>query len=195
MNIGIDIDDTITNTTDTAIVYAKEYVKEILKREISIDASKIKDNDYVKDMFGFSEEENLEFWSTYYENILYNVTPKENVATVINKLKKEGNKIVIITARWSDETRDATKMSEKWLKANNILYDEIIVEAKNKGKIAAEKEIDLFIDDSIRNCESVMNEGIETYLFTSKYNKNSNAKDELKRIYSWDEVYEMISSK
>lgn len=195
MNIGIDIDDTITNTTDTAIVYAKEYVKEVLKREISIDESKIKDNDYVKDMFGLSEEENIEFWSTYYEKILYNVTPKENVSNVINKLKQEGNKIVIITARWSDETRDATKISEKWLNANNILYDEIIVNAQNKGKVATEKEIDIFIDDSIRNCESVINEGIETYLFTSKFNKNSNLKPELKRIYSWNEVYEMISNK
>ena len=81
MNIGIDIDDTISNTFESATYYAEKYVTEILKREPVKDISKVKDHYYVRDMFGLTDEEDDRFWEEYYERIIENVEPKPSSVT------------------------------------------------------------------------------------------------------------------
>ena len=115
MNIGIDIDDTISNTFESAKNYAEEYIKNELKKEPVMDISKVKDHYYIRDMFGLTTEESDYFWKKYYNKIIENVKPKASSVEMINKLREDGNKIIIITARWSDEENDAFKISEIWL--------------------------------------------------------------------------------
>ena len=50
-------------------------------------------------------------------------TPKEGVREALEKLKNEGNKIIIYSARtWAEY-----EMTESWLKRNKIPYDQLVL--------------------------------------------------------------------
>lgn len=189
MNIGIDIDDTISDTFESAIIYAKEYIKNELKREPVVDMTKVRDHYYIRDMFGLSYDEAEDFWTKYYTKIINNVKPKKLSVEIINKLKEEGNNIIIITARWNGEEIDAFEISENWLKKYNLNFNKMYVGIENKAEIAVKENIDLFIDDSIRNCEEVSDVGIKSYLFNAETNKHINQDNNIDRVYSWEEIY------
>ena len=62
MNIGIDIDDTISETYETFFTYAQKYILEDLKRNIDIsDSGKIEHSYHYADMTKLSQEENTQF--------------------------------------------------------------------------------------------------------------------------------------
>ena len=64
MNIGIDIDDTISETFETLLPYAQKFTIEQLGREAKIDFNKKCVNHYyVEEMFNWSREESVEFSS------------------------------------------------------------------------------------------------------------------------------------
>ena len=55
-----------------------------------------------------------------------------------------------------------------------------------------ENNINLFIDDSINHCTKVSKADIEVLLFSCKSNKHFN---DLKKVYSWKEIYNYINEK
>ena len=66
-------------------------------------------------------------------------------------------------------------------------FDELIIDADDKAKICRSKKIDIFIDDSYKNCIQVANEGIKTYLMTTELNKNIDSGN-IQRVYSWRDI-------
>ena len=194
MNIGIDIDDTISNTFESATYYAEKYVREVLKREPVKNMANVKDHYYIRDMFDLTDEEATNFWKEYYERIVENVKPKTSSVEMINKLKEDGNRIVIITARWSDDEIDAFKISEEWFKKYGIKYDKLYVGIERKDGTALNENIDLFIDDSINQCRIVTNAGIRSYLFDSETNRHICPDKEIERVLSWNEIYNKIKA-
>ena len=191
MNIGIDIDDTISNTFETFLPYLEKFVCQDLNRKLDLNLSSRIDYYNIVEKYGLSEEEARVFWTKYYVLMLENVKPKENAVEIINKIKENGNKIVLITARIDDEIVDARAITEKWLEENKINYDKLIINSHNKLEIAKQEKIDIFIDDSIRNCEMVSSGNIKTYMIVTKnneYYENEN----MEKVTSWDEFYEKI---
>ena len=59
---------------------------------------------------------------------------------------------------------------------NLIYYDKLIVNARDKGQACIENNIDLLIDDSISNCSSVYNCGIEAIMISNEKNSNNEIK-------------------
>lgn len=192
MNIGIDIDDTIAKTHETALPYAKDFIKNTLNKNVEIDYSKVIDHNYIRDAFGITDEEAERFWKEKYYVVLENIKPIEDSISIIKKLKEDGNNIIFITARWDEKEGSAYKVSKNWLEKYEIPYDKIIVGIDKKAPIALEEKIDVFIDDSIRNCVEVENVGIKSYLMTSSINKNNSSRN-VERVYSWKEVYKKIN--
>lgn len=191
MNIGIDIDDTISNTFETFLPYIKKYVEQELNRKLDLNLSSKTDYYNIIEKYDLSRKEAKLFWMQYYIPMLENVIPKQSAVEIINKIKNKGNKIILITARIDDEIVDARAITEKWLKENKISYDKLIINSHNKLEIAQRENIDIFIDDSIRNCEMVSSGSIKTYMMTTennKYYENNN----IVKVNSWDEFYENI---
>ena len=191
MNIGIDIDDTICNTYEIFLPYLKKYMEEELGREYYFDLNDKSDYYKLVKRFGITEDEDSKFWEKYFPCIIEDVVPKSNSVEVIKKIKEEGNKIFLITARYAVEGYDVEGKTREWLEKNNILYDKLIINSHNKLEIAERENIDIFIDDSIRNCSMLLEGNIKTYMYTTEYNeffKN----EKLNRVYSWNEFYEMI---
>ena len=191
MNFGIDIDDTISNTFDTFLPLMKKFVENDLNKKLDLNlTNKIDYYDLVK-KYNLSNEEAQKFWEDYYITILENVVPKKSSVEVINKIKENGNKVILITARVDDERVNVRAITEKWLDRNNIKYDKLIINSQNKLEIAENENIDIFLDDSIRNCEMVSSGEIKTYMFLSvnnEYYENEN----IVKIKTWDEFYENI---
>jgi len=194
MNIGIDIDDTISETFETLIPYAQKYTIEDLKRKSNIDLrGDLSNHFYIVYINRWNEQEAIAFLEKYYAEILRQVNIKKFAADIIKKLRKEGHKIYLITARWDMKKDSVEEITRTWLKENNVEYDELIINASDKLKIAKEKEIDVFVDDSFNNCKSIADgTSAKVFLMNTKMNENLN-NENIKRVYSWPEVYSLIN--
>ena len=194
MNIGIDIDDTISETFETLLPYSQKYTIEDLKREskIFID-NNCTNHFYILNTNGWNEKEAVEFWKKYYAEILRKVNIKKFASQVINKLRQEGHKIYLITARWDMDKDNVEEITKQWLKDNKVEYDGLFLNANDKLTIAKENNIDLFIDDSFNNCKTIAdNSNIKVYIMNSIV--NGNIQDEnIKKVFSWPEIYDLIN--
>lgn len=190
MVIGLDIDDTITDTLSVMFAYAQKFTIEDLGREIEIEQipSNILDVDYVQNLHNWNREDELKFFRKYFKNMIQETTPFFFAKEIISKLRAEGHKIVLITARFDEVVEDGfldiTEATTAWLRKHEIEYDKLIVNAQNKGEVAEDNDVDVFVDDSLKNCISVANKGIKTFIMDNRCNTNSNAKG-ITRVYSW----------
>ena len=85
MNIGIDIDDTISNTFETFFPYMKKFVEKDLNRTLDLNLNSKTDYYNVVEKYGISENEARIFWVKYYVSILESVEPKKSSVEVIKK--------------------------------------------------------------------------------------------------------------
>ncbi|MGN1298867.1 MAG: HAD hydrolase-like protein [Candidatus Scatovivens sp.] len=193
MNIGIDIDDTISSTFEETYPRAKEYLKNVLGREVIEDYSKAIDFNYIENILKITPEEMEGFWRANLADLLKKVKPKQSAIETINRLKQEGHKIIIITARWNKDYCDSEEISKEWLKKYNISYDKIYTGAESKKEIAINEKLDLFIDDSIKNCREISNSNIKCFLFASKVNIYNKECENFEIVNSWDEIYKKIN--
>lgn len=187
MRIGIDLDDTITKTDEILFKYAKIYNKE---EKILFNINREEWN--LTKAFGWNEENIKEFFSKYLKSIYEEAEIKENAKERINKLKDDGNEIIIITARDTKSLKEVHEVCEDWLINNKINVDKIVVDGEDKAQKCLENKIDIFIDDNICNCENVYNNlKIPVLLMNGRYNKDyQNPK--IKRVYNWNEIYNEI---
>lgn len=182
LNIGIDIDDTITNTFDYLMPYVADFFNMELDylKEYNISYTTLKDD---------MKEKELELARTVYDNVVLDAPLKEDAYEYLNKLKNDGHKLYFITARTNEVYKDAKGITTEYLNKHNIPYDEVIC-TRDKATACKENNIDLFIDDSINHCTKVNKEGIEVLLFNCKSNKHF---DGFRKVYNWKEVLEYIN--
>lgn len=178
MKIGIDIDDVITNTSETMEEYVmksnnskklQEHMKEIMKGNPST-------------------PEVIEFGIKNYLKVFQKVKLKDNAKEVMQRLLDKGNQIYLITARGEklEFFRGSEKVTKEFLEYNNIKYTKIIFNAVNKVQLCVDNQIDVMIDDSVEHCEDVKNIGIKSIVFTSKVNKDINTP--IERVNNWIEL-------
>lgn len=191
MNIGIDIDNTITEVQDelnkAAYEYAVKLGKNINNAENPLEDIKNNGEIYIK-KFEFTYEELKYFLKNIQEEITHKAKPRINAVETINKLRREGHKIFIITARDSEFHDDPYLLSKNWLDKNNIEYDKLIVNAREKGVVCKNENIDLFIDDQLNNCLDVLKEGIKVIRISKEISKNAEIVD----LDNWNKIYEFI---
>lgn len=192
MRIGIDIDDTMTDIKDqlrgAAVEYAKSLNKNIRYKNDGI-VDMYNNGNIYQQLFDFNYEELKYFLGTIQEKITDNAIPRENCVAVINQLHKDGNEIYVITARDKEFHKDPYLQSKKWLEKNSIYFDKLIVNARDKGVICVENNIDLLIDDNIRNCFDAINLGIDAILFGKNKDK------EINTFLNWAEIYDYVKKK
>jgi len=193
MKIGIDLDDTTFITFNSMIKYADLYdIKYLGRTGINGNLGLIKNRYYLKALYGWDEKTKFGFFDTYYKNVLEECVPMNYAPETIQKLKEDGNEIYFITARLTNilncNTEEITKKS---LENNNIPYDKLIINASNKLEVCKEYNIDIFIEDSYETCKQLEENGIKTFLMTTKMNENIDA-GSIERVKDWDEIYEKI---
>lgn len=185
MVIGFDIDDTITDTFGVMFGYGQKFtIEELGKSAELIKTSGFTNHSYCQEMHNWTDDESERFFRIYYKDIIEKTEPFMFAVETIKKLKEEGHRIVLITARWDLEDFNVRVATEKWLKEQDIPYDKLIVNAITKKQAAIDNNLDIFVDDSFKNCQDVANTGIKTYIMDTRYNKGLEDK-RIKRTYSW----------
>lgn len=194
MILGIDIDDTITDTYEVLVSYAQEYSIDVLKNEPILKEGSCNNHFYTQYLYDWKNGEDIAFLNEYYEKVVNEVRPKTLALKYLKRLHDEGNKIVLITARWKPENFDVEKETKKWIEKYNIPCDKLIINAENKLVAAKQENIDVFIDDSLKNCQMVSEVGIKVYLMDSRTNKGL-VDSKIERVYSWPHLYMKLKEK
>ena len=187
MRIGIDIDNCISNFDDVLLEEYLKHDKELRNTGI------INDKPYhiTVGMFDWSKEENDDFYYNNIQRIAMSLKPLNNAKEVIDKLKADGNEIYIITSRDNGEYINPEKMTREWLEKYDIYFDKLILTGRHeKGLACKENNIDIMIEDSIKNCEDIENNGVKCYIMNTRYNQEETRFERVKR---WDEIYSKIS--
>ena len=178
MRIAIDLDDTLVNTSERTM----EMLKEL--------DPKYMDNLYDIMWDVISNPIVVEFYDKYLSIIVHSAPLKENTF-LINELYNNFE-IYFVTARSERFIKDVDTRTKDLLDSFNIKYHKIITGAGNKAEVCIENKIDLLIDDSIKHCSKFEELGGKALLFNSPLNKD--IETNLKRVYNWKEIYEIINS-
>ena len=174
MRIGLDLDDTICSTKEMIKKYADIYCTE---NKMNLDTL-WQNNNY-----------RVDFLNKYLEEIYAHAQIKNNAKQVINKLKDMNNKIYIITARTNNFVN--VNMKEfiiEYLRKNEIIVDDVIINAKDKVEVCKNLNIDIMLDDSLYNYNSLTTSSINTVL----YDELDIYKDINNRIINWKEFINYI---
>ena len=193
MKIGIDIDDTTVITVKSMVKYADLYDTQILgKNGTNGNLGLIQNRYYLKVLYGWDDKTKFDFFDKYYKNVLEECIVMPNASKVIRKLKEEGNEIIFITARLLNiKNCDTEGITVKTLKDNKIPYNQLIINASDKLKFCKDNDIQIFIEDSYETCKQLEENGIKTFLMTTKMNENIDA-GSIERVSDWNEVYEKV---
>lgn len=183
MRVGIDIDDTITNTWD----YLMPYYEKIFK----VDNIKDKQPYYRSLNNSMSLDEYNVVMQKVHDKIDNRIPIRKDAIEIINKLHDEGHYICFITARGM-EHMNLIEDTIRYLFDCHIPFDKLYVSANDKGIVCQNEKIDLFIDDSCKHLKQVSKYGIEVLMIDKNYNKD--VKD-FRRVKDWYQIYEYIKRK
>ena len=167
MIIGIDIDDTITETT----IIANQYLVKF-------------DSNY-QDYHDLPKERYYDFLNLYQADIVRNNILKEGCKEAFDYLKNSGCKIIIITARSSEFNPNIENLTKEFLDNNHLGYNNLIFMAKDKGLIAKQQKVELFIDDKEEVLDDISKYNINCIRFTKKDSK-------YKTFSNWYDIIEYM---
>lgn len=181
MRIGIDIDDTLTNTKEQQIKCWKEYYNNNPKDGFNeILPSNINE---------FNVDEYLHiFWDTYRYKLSFESSYKKDCQKYIDKLIKDGHELCIITSRPDSKYKNLKEEIKESFKKNNININLIYTDIRNKGDFCFNNNIDLLVDDDIKHITNTQNNGIKAILF----NENINYKG--LQVNNWKDLYNTIKT-
>lgn len=190
MNIGIDIDETLTDSHEFKIAMAKQYIKDNKLSCRLVNRSAY----YLEHVFDWDKHDLERFWSHSQETIFENLPVHSQATQVLARLKQDGHNLFIITARSVTDFKNPYQLSYNWLIKNKIAFDELHVEQLSKVELCKQKNISILIDDQPKNINEAIANGINTIMMNSQYNAETVVKNTT-RANDWEEIYVLIKAK
>ncbi|HJJ12921.1 MAG TPA: hypothetical protein OIM48_06455 [Clostridiaceae bacterium] len=189
MKIGIDIDGVILDYERILKTYGDLYDFIELKKDGIVN----RNEHYLRNRYNWTEEERMDFVNRYFLE-LSKITPLvPGAKTIINMLKKEGNELIIISARGGmiEEMKDVAL--EKF-EEENLTFNKYYWKQEDKLEVAKRENIDVMIDDSYDVCKKLSSNGIRTIYFRDKEMKLLEQNEYLKEVSNWGEIYRYIKN-
>lgn len=189
MKIGIDIDGVILDYERILKTYGDLYDFIELKKDGIVN----RNEHYLRNRYNWTEEERMDFVNRYFLE-LSKITPLvPGAKTIINMLKKEGNELIIISARGGmiEEMKDVAL--EKF-EEENLTFNKYNWKQEDKLEVAKRENIDVMIDDSYDVCKKLSSNGIRTIYFRDKEMKLLEQNEYLKEVSNWGEIYRYIKN-
>ncbi len=190
MHIGIDIDNTITNTREIILDYVGKFDQENnLKTKV--------------DLSQYNLEESLmwdaklikRFLNTYLADIYASVRPKPHAIEVIEDLH-QCHSIILITSR-NQRDLSIKESTLEWLSRYQLSYDKLVMNNTENmhhfSKLAAclENDIDLMIEDH-HELSLELSERLPVLMFDYPYNTHLDVSN-ITRVKDWLEVRKIIT--
>jgi len=177
MKLGFDIDGVISD-------FVRSFIK-IVKRHY--DLTLAESDIYCHDLnlvLGISNQERNKLIR---ETLLEDLSLISGAKATLGRLIMEGHQITILTARFSDLI-DVTK---NWLKKKGISYSQLI--HLNEGeKYLAKADLDLIVEDNLEDAIEWSQKVKHILLYDHPWNQSFNVKGLIKRVYSWNDIFEEI---
>ena len=180
--IGIDIDDTITDTTSMI----KKCFKESENDELINNMEDIIRGYYVS-------ESSVNFFKGLSKMFIDGIKIKKGVKEVIKKIHDDGHKIIFITARNDNYFGDAYSICYEYLIKNGIVFDKLLIGSTYKIEDCKKEKIDILIDDSCDIINNALDNGIDGILVNSSLNIDKECK--ANRFDDWYSIYNYIENK
>lgn len=188
MKIGIDLDGVIFDSEKEFRVYSELYDMIDLKQNSKINNQELK----FQDRFNWNQEEIERFLKKYHKQIILEANFIPGVKRILKLLKEEGHSLIIITARGSIN-KEMISITENILKQNEMdIFDKYYWATENKDEVCMKEKIDLMIDDSYQNCESIANMKIKTVYLKDAPSYDLKENEYIKTLYNWGEIYRYI---
>lgn len=187
--IGIDIDNTITHTTEMILHYAQ-----IFGKEQGINTIPDMRYYYLEDILGWDRKTADEFLNTHLGRIYDEMQPKEQVTEVIRDLKKQ-HELILITSR-NSQLPATEEVTVNWLERNGVFYDRLILNTTsnmhffNKLDVCLENQVDVMIEDHYK-LVSEISPFLPVIMFDYPYNRHL-LSDNIIRVKHWSEVKQWV---
>ncbi|CAM2761429.1 hypothetical protein HAHI6034_08980 [Hathewaya histolytica] len=179
LNIGVDIDGTITDP-----YYWLKYINMYFKTELKPEHI-VKFN--ICEILNIEEQDYLEFYDMHGEEMHSDNIIRDNAKEVLNKLHEDHN-IYYITAR----PEKFKKVTEEWLYSNELPKAPVhMMGHHNKVEKARELNCDFFVEDRYRNSVFLAKEGIKVLMLDTNYNRYPLISN-MERVYNWNDIYNHI---
>ena len=193
MILCVDLDDTLAASDKTINDYAIRFDKDILKRTTII--KKIDSCDdyyYFAKMLNWDKNDLIYFFEQCYPKYLKDIKIKYGTRHYLQLIKDLNIKIYIVTSRREIGNKQVEQITINWLNKNKICYDKLFVNITDKAKFLKTIKPDFYIDDSLKNCDSVQKNipNVKVYLMNTKYNKK--IKTDYVRINNIRDFYYLI---
>ncbi len=192
MNIGVDIDNVISNFNE---VLLEEYI--LHDKELGNSGVPNENAEYIRrGMFDWDKEHEEKFYKANIERIITKLKVKDCAKEYIDKLRKNGHEIYIITGRDNGDYVDPYKITKEWLKKFDIKYDKLILtdayknDKHGKTEKCIENDVAIMIDDSANIVDDCIKAGVTAIIMDTPYNRDYNAE----RVHDWKEAYEYINN-
>jgi len=185
--IGIDIDNTITHTTEMIMHYAR-----IFGEQRQLNTVPDPSYYYLEDALGWDQETADLFLSTYLGQIY---RPKEQAVEVIGQLKEQHD-LLLITSR-NRLFPEVEQITMDWLAHNNIVYDRLILNSTSnmhffsKLEVCLEHGVEVMIEDH-HELARELSQLIPVIVFDYPYNRHLES-DNIIRVSHWNEVLQWIN--
>lgn len=187
MKIGIDIDGVILDYERVLKTYGDLYDFIELKKNGIIN----RNEHYLRNRYDWTDEERMNFINKYFLKLSKKTPLIPGAKDVIDMLQKEGNELIIISARGGmiEEMKDVA--IEKF-KEEDISFNKYYWKQDDKLEVAQNEKIDVMIDDSYDVCRKLSSNGIKTIYFREKEMKVLEQNENLKEVSNWGEIYRYI---
>ncbi len=187
MKIGIDIDGVILDYERVLKTYGDLYDFIELKKDGIIN----RNEHYLRNRYDWTDEERMKFVNKYFLKLSKQTPLIPGAKDVIDMLQKEGNELIIISARGGmiEEMKDVAieKFNEEGISFNKYHWKQ-----DDKLEVAKKEKIDVMIDDSYDVCKKLSSNGIKTIYFRDKEMKVLEQNENLKEVSNWGEIYRYI---
>ena len=193
MNLGFDIDGVIAKTSDMLV----NNINETFNSKLTIDIFKA--HDFTENIYSEDEEINTAVIKLLKDLVVSEEKMKSieiypEAPIIINKLKKVGHKIYIITARHTH----LKEMTATWLRNHGISFDGFaITNGITKSDYALKYKLDAFVDDlesnlyELHKSKKRWRKGL--LLMTQPWNADTMT-DTSKyiRVHGWNDVHRLM---
>lgn len=187
MKIGIDIDGVILDYERMLKTYGDLYDFIELKKDGIVH----RNEHYLRDRYQWTEEERMNFIQQYFLPLSKKTPLIPGAKDVIEMLQKEGEELIVISAR-GGTVEEMKEVALERFEEENLHFDRYYWKQNDKLEIAQKEQIDVMIDDSFEVCKNLSEHKIKTIYFRDKEMKKLEQNQYLKEVSNWGEIYRYI---
>lgn len=185
MTIALDIDGVLTDLEK----FMKEEGKKFYGKEVVNECGRDLD-----EIFAVSKEEKDAFWNAKFMEYMKEYPFREEVSEVTHRLRKAGHHVIVVTARkfypqynCKDEA-EFQEITKEILKSRGVSFEEVYFVPIPKVSAVKDYEIDLFVEDEIRNIDQLA-QHTQVAIVDASYNRGVN----MSSTHRIKNLYELLS--